>query len=153
MCISITPTSSGEGVTAQTVFVTDQCPTCGTKSLDLLSSDTTKTGIWPISWQAVPCPVGSTKIQYVLKSGTSIYYLALQIRNTKYPVSKLEVELGSTWYVIPRENYNYFVWSPIPTALVFPLNIRITSVNGEIVVDSIASLSVIGSPINGSVQF
>jgi len=144
MCIAMTgvPGSRDAGDTkykptgTRTVFVNNLCPSCEEGGLDLgLDGD----GQWGISYKAVPCPVGTTTIQYLFKAGSSAYWLGLQPRNTRYPVYKLEAQSGSSWVSLPRLDYNYFVQS-FDSGLVFPLTIRLTAITGEIITDTISSV-------------
>jgi len=151
MCISVTGNGTGSGANPITgtsmVFVNNECPSCNSAGLDFgLSGD----GVWDIVWKAVPCPVTSN-IQYVIKTGSSAYWFALQARNTKYPVYLLDVQVAGSWVNMPRLNYNYFVQSF--SGLTFPLTIRLTSVFGQVITDQIASLAQINVPFNGAVQF
>jgi len=153
MCISLTGTGTGSGATPVTgtrlVYVNNECPSCNAGGLDLgLSGD----GVWTITWQAVPCPV-TTNIQYVIKSGSSAYWLGLQVRNSKYPITGLEVWNGGSYFVMPRQTDNYYEQGFSSTPLTFPLKIRVTSAYGQQATDTIASLSSINTVLQGAIQF
>ena len=59
---------------------------------------------------------------------------ALQIRNHRYEIAKVEYQTGSGWKALPRESYNYFLdangMGP------GPYTIRVTDVNGQVVEDA-----------------
>jgi len=153
MCISVSGNGVGLGATpvtgTRTVFVNNQCPSCPVGGdLDFaLSGD----GVWDITWKAVACPVGSTKIQYVFKEGSSTFWLGLQARNTKYPVYKFELLVNNVWTALPRQDFNYFVQS-FSAGLAFPVKIRLTSALGHVVEDQINAVEN-GKIIEGKVQF
>lgn len=152
MCVEVTGAGKGSGDAAyavngtRIVYVNNQCPNCPTGLLDFgLTGD----GKWDITWKAVPCPITSN-IQYVIKSGSSIYWIGIQPRNTVHPVYKLAINVKGVWTYLPRMDYNYFVASF--SGLAFPIQIQMTSVKGEVITDTIQSLQ-IGVSISGNVQF
>lgn len=152
MCISVTGSGVGSGANPVTgtftVFVNNECPSCNAGGLDLgLNGD----GLWDITWQAVPCPV-SSNVQYVIKTGSSATWFAIQPRNTKYPVYLTDILVGGSWVNLPRVSYNYFVQSFSGSGVTFPATIRLTSVMGQVVEDTIPSLQ-INVVFNGNVQF
>ena len=97
------------------VRIVDRCPGCAKGDLDL--SQTAFEAIAPlsagrvdISWREAPCPV-SGDLSYELKSGSSQYYAAIQVRNARYRVKKFEVAAAGTgqYDEVDRVVYNYFV--------------------------------------------
>ncbi|KDO28236.1 hypothetical protein SPRG_06285 [Saprolegnia parasitica CBS 223.65] len=91
--------------------ITDSCPTCGPRDVDMLDSLFQKvtggllTGAPQIVWAFVPCaPVGGVHI--CTKVGSSRYWLALQPSNTISGVQSLRVMkqptslLGSAFYFV-----------------------------------------------------
>jgi expansin (peptidoglycan-binding protein) len=133
-CVEVT---GPKGV--QVVRIVDQCPECLTGSLDLSMEAFAKiadvsAGRVPIKWHEVACDV-SGPIAYHHKDGTSQYYTAIQIRNHRYPIAKLEAQTApGTWTEIPRVDYNYFV---ADTALgVGPYDLRVTDTRGHVVEDA-----------------
>jgi len=152
LCLSVTGSGVGSGASPITgtriVYVNNECPSCATDGIDFgISGD----GVWDITYEAVPCPVGSTLIQYQFKSGSGPTWIGIQARNTKYPVYKLELEVGGTYVSLPLQPYNYFVQS-FSTAVTFPAQIRLTSSNGEQVIDTLSSIQN-GVIIQGTKQF
>jgi len=137
------------------VRIVDQCPGCSAGSLDL--SETAFGMISPLSagrvaitWQEVDCPV-TGPISYEFQSGSSQFYTAIQLRNTRYPIATLESIDGSgSATAIPRLDYNYFVASsglgPGPYAL------RVTDQRGHVLDDTGIALDPGGSS-PGSAQF
>lgn len=119
-----------------TVRVTDQCPGCAKGDLDLSREAFAKiaevsAGRVPITWHEVACDV-TGNLAFEFKSGSSQYYAAIQVRNHRYPIAKLEAMTPTAPYkAIGRVDYNYFVASgglgPGPYSL------RVTDTRGNIV--------------------
>ncbi|QRV84699.1 expansin-yoaJ [Ceratobasidium sp. AG-Ba] len=114
-CIKITG-ASGSVI----AMVNDQCPECVDNHLDLDEAYAAQVdvnfrtkGIFDIKWQFVPCPV-TGNLQFKNKEGTSAWYFAVQVRNSRLPIDTLEVSTnsGATWTSVNREPYNFFT----PTA-------------------------------------
>ncbi|MEP6859307.1 MAG: expansin EXLX1 family cellulose-binding protein [Deltaproteobacteria bacterium] len=95
------------------VRVVDSCPGCAHGDLDLspqafdMIADHAA-GRVPITWHEAYCAV-SGPIEYHFKDGANAYWTAVQIRNSRYEVSKLEVMQNGAYSEIPRLDYNYFV--------------------------------------------
>ena len=122
-----------------TVRVVDQCPECVHGDLDLSREAfeliaPLSAGRVPITWHEVACNV-SGPIAYHFKDGANAYWTAIQVRNHRYPIAKLEAQdEGGTFREIPRVDYNYFVEAaglgPGPYTL------RVTDTRGHVVEDS-----------------
>jgi expansin (peptidoglycan-binding protein) len=120
------------------VRVVDECPECKSGDLDLSPQafqqlSPLSAGRVSITWHEVPCDV-SGSLQYEYKDGSNPYWSAIQIRNARYPIAKLEAkDKAGTWAAIPRLDYNYFVdasgLGPGPYAL------RVTDQRGHVVED------------------
>jgi expansin len=95
------------------VRVVDSCPGCAHGDLDMspqafdMIADHAA-GRVPISWHDVSCDV-TGPIEYHFKDGANAYWTAVQIRNARYEVTKLEVMQNGAYTAIPRLDYNYFV--------------------------------------------
>jgi len=122
-----------------TAFVDDKCPECHTGDLDL---GKVGDGRWKISWTAVDCPVGDSKIKYFFE-GTNAYYVKVQPAGTMLPLTKVELKVGSTWKTATLSADNFWIASGISPALTLtnPLKVRLTSVANEILVDNIKYVS------------
>jgi expansin (peptidoglycan-binding protein) len=137
------------------VRIVDECPGCSQGSLDL--SETAFGMISPlsagrvaISWHQVDCPV-SGPIAYQFQSGSSQFYTAIQLRNTRYPQLTLSaVDSSGSATPLPRQSYNYFVASsglgPGPYTL------RVTDDRGQAIEDTNIALATSGAQ-PGSAQF
>ena len=95
------------------VRVVDSCPGCAHGDLDLspqafdMIADHAA-GRVAITWHETSCDV-TGPIEYHFKDGANAYWTAVQVRNARYEVSKLEVMQNGAYAEIPRLDYNYFV--------------------------------------------
>ncbi len=125
---------------AVTVRIVDLCPECQAGHLDLSREafsrigDLTE-GVVAITWQVVS-PALSGPIAYHFKDGSNPWWTAVQIRNHRNPVAKLEYRLGDgPWAVVPRTDYNYFVQTN-PGMGTGPYSFRVTDSYGNRLIDS-----------------
>jgi expansin (peptidoglycan-binding protein) len=138
-----------------TVRIVDLCPGCEMGHLDLSMEAFAKiadvsAGRVPITWQVVPCDV-SGNLAYRYKEGSSQYWTAIQVRNSRLPITSLEVELGGAWQMVPRSDYNYFVdGGGVGTTAGF--NVRVTASDGEQLVDALPPVQS-ALVANGAAQF
>jgi len=142
LCIQMEGTGTGSGAkpiskTPFIAFVEDDCPGCDPKSIDLA---VTGDGKWGITWKGVACPVGSEKLKYKFQ-GSNPYYLKVQVVAHKLPLSKVQFKVGSTLYTATRTQDNFWLATGVPTPIAFPLTILCTATSGEVVTDSIPSLT------------
>lgn len=132
-CLEVTGPSG-----SVTVRVVDQCPECKRGDLDLSPQAFQRlaplsAGRIPITWHQVACDV-SGPIAYHFKDGANAYWTAIQIRNHRYPIAKLEAMQGSAYVEIPRLDYNYFVQASGLGA--GPYTLRVTDTRGHTVEDA-----------------
>ncbi len=137
-----------------TVRIVDRCPECPAGDIDLSPQAFEKIaeiskGRVPISWQYVPCSV-SGPIVYRFKEGSNQWWTALQLRNHKHGIAKLEYEGPSGFVEVQREEYNYFVeaagMGPGPYTL------RVTDVYGNVLTDT-GIAHVEAGEVSGAAQF
>jgi expansin (peptidoglycan-binding protein) len=138
-----------------TVRIVDQCPECKKGHLDLSKEAFAKiadvsAGRVDISWTVVACNV-SGPVQYHFKDGSSQYWTAIQIRNHKLPITKLELKKNGAWTEIQRADYNYFV--DASGAGTGPVNVRITGQGGATLEDTLAGGVVADTTVSGAKQF
>lgn len=131
------------------VRVVDSCPIdtpendCGDTGADLDSSaeafatiEDPKVGITKVTFQVVPCQV-TGPMQYQFKSGSSEYWTAIQVRNHREPIAKVEYEKDGSWIDMPRSDDDFFTdengVGPHPEGL----PIRITSVYAQVVEETL----------------
>lgn len=139
-----------------TVRVTDRCPGCKPGSLDLSREAfeqiaAKSSGRMPVTWQVVAGPV-SGPIRYHYKAGATRYWTAIQVRNHKWPVSKLAIlpNGASRWLELERRAYNYFVHPE--TIAAGPLRVRVTAATGEVLEDILPEPTG-NTLVQGSAQF
>lgn len=149
-CVAITGPNG-----SVTVRIVDQCPGCEQGHLDLSQQAFAKiadvsAGNVPITWEVVACDVMGP-VDYHIKDGSSQYWTALQVRNSKYAISKLEWKTGTAAYAdVTRADYNYFI---VDTGVgPGPYMVRITSSTGAMLEDSLPAV-VASSDVAGAAQF
>jgi expansin (peptidoglycan-binding protein) len=139
-----------------TVRITDECPECKPGDVDFsaeafaLIADPVA-GRVPISWQLVAGDVQGP-VQYRYKEGSTRWWTAIQVRNHRLPVTKLEIlpSGASAWIDVARTDYNYFVY---PTAInPGPLQVRVTALGGSVLQDTLPEPQG-GLVVSGAAQF
>lgn len=138
------------------VRVVDSCPECEEHHLDLSREAFAKIadpkdGRVPITYQTVSCQT-SSNVQYLYKTGSSQWWTAIQIRNHRLPITKLEYKKGAEWVAIERLDYNYFVVQD-GVGKRDGLPVRITGGSGQVLEDIIPGGIVPDEIVQGSVQF
>jgi expansin (peptidoglycan-binding protein) len=99
---------------AVVVRIVDSCPGCSAGDLDLsreafAAIADLPQGRVPITWRAAACDV-TGPVRYRFKEGSNAYWIAIQVRNHRYPIARLEAHGGDgAWRDIDRADYNYFV--------------------------------------------
>jgi expansin len=120
-----------------TVRIVDRCPECARGDVDFSEEAFARiadvsAGRVPVSWRYVTCDVDGP-MRYHFKDGSSPFWVAIQVRNHRQPIARLEALQGDAWRELPRESYNYFVaeggLGPGPFTL------RVTDVNGGVAED------------------
>lgn len=136
------------------VYVMDKMPSTTAGNIDLdegafAEIAALSAGRVDISWQIVPLPgAADAPISYQFMEGSSKSWCAIQLRNHRYPVTKLEYLGSDGEYVeIARRDYNYFVASGVGDTL----TLRITDIYGQVVVDEGIPFSP-GETVEGHVQ-
>jgi expansin (peptidoglycan-binding protein) len=123
-----------------TLRIVDECPECEKGHLDLGKEAFAKiadvsAGKVSIEWSTVSCSV-SGPVQYHFKDGSSQYWTAIQVRNHRLPIAKLEVKKAGGDYVeLARQDYNYFIADKGVGSVAF--SVRVTSTTGEALEDSL----------------
>ncbi len=136
------------------IRIEDRCPECAYGDIDLSEEafpliDDKINGRVSISWKFVPCPVEGA-VKFYFKEGSSEWWTAVQIRNHKYPIAKLEYKVDGQWVNIERKMYNYFV---VESGMgVGPFDFRVTDMYGDIIEENNIPLTV-STEIDGQNQF
>jgi len=139
------------------VRVVDSCPGCKKGDVDLSKQAFEKIaalskGRVPITWSIVTCPVQGPVV-YRIKEGSSKFYTAIQVRNHKVPVAKLEYEKAGVFVDLPRKTYNYFVAEKGVGDQPNGLKVRVTASNGATLIDTLPGTITPASSVSGRAQF
>ncbi|RYH74525.1 T9SS type A sorting domain-containing protein [Flavobacteriaceae bacterium 144Ye] len=120
-----------------TVKVEDLCPECEEGDMDLSETAFSQIGniadgIIPITWRFVPGDL-ATSILVHYNDGSNPYFMSIQFLDIEHAVIQAEYQTsGGTWESLPRSEFNSFYaasgGSPFPS----PINLRITSILGEV---------------------
>ncbi|MFI5987000.1 expansin EXLX1 family cellulose-binding protein [Streptomyces sp. NPDC051555] len=136
------------------VEVVDQCAGCGPGDLnmDLAAFEAIGSpleGRAPISWKLTDAdPTGG--LTYRSWPGSNRWWGAMQLTNSRYPVSKLEVSSEGSWKTMSRREDNYFLVSGVNSP---PYRMRVTDIYGDTVVEDQVPMFESGGTYQGSQQF
>jgi len=126
------------------IVINNLCPGCADGWLDLAAGKDAPLdllnvidpslacldGAVPITWKIVPCETqGGIVVHYQL--GWNELGPAIQIRNHRLPLLKLEEYLDGEWYEVTRQNFNvYTTRLREGTDVGQPLTLRVTAIDG-----------------------
>lgn len=86
-----------------------------------------------VDWRLVPCDTRGQALRYRTKEDSNSGYVAVQIRNARYPIAAVAAVGRTASLPLMRQTYNY--WTSTTLGLgVFTL--RVTDINGQSVQDS-----------------
>ncbi len=146
---------TGESGTIQ-VLVTDLLPEGKKGDLDLYTEAfpliaPVEKGRVPVSWRIIPLDSAeNAPVSYQYKEGSSAFWCGVQVRNHRYPITKLEYLNSENEFIeIPRRNYNYFESMELGAG---PFTFRITDIYGDVIIDYDIPLTP-DEPQTGHVQF
>lgn len=140
------------------MLVTDLLPEGKKGDLDLYTDAfpliaPVEKGRVPVSWKIIPLDSAeNAPVSYKYKEGTTEYWCGIQVRNHRYPITKLEY-LGENgeFIEIKRRPYNYFESDGMGKG---PFTFRITDIYGQVIIDENIPLSYDDTEIiQGHVQF
>ena len=122
------------------VLVTDLLPEGKKGDLDLYTDAfpliaPVEKGRVPITWKIIPLETAEDQpVSYKYKDGSTEFWCAVQVRNHRYPVEKLEyLDENGTFVSLPRRNFNYFeAQGGLGKG---PFTFRITDIYGQVVID------------------
>ena len=141
-----------------TAFIDDRCPECKEGDIDLGPGTfeaiaDRALGRVPIQWRYVEGPVEGP-ISYYWQTGSSVWHLAVQIRNHRYAITSVEIaNAGSGWLPMSRSYDNYFVLpGGINSGEPGPYRLRVTDIFGRQLIDT--GLTVMeGELVTGTANF
>ncbi len=118
-----------------TARIVDYCPECQRGDIDFSEAAFARIATAPpgrvsISWQIVAGDVqGPIRLRY--REGSSPSWVAIQVRNHRLPITKLEVmpSGASDWRNAPRQSWNYFVVEGSVSS--GPVRVRVTALDGQ----------------------
>ncbi len=122
------------------VLVTDLLPEGAKGDLDLYTDAfpliaPAEKGKVPVTWKIVPLDTAEkAPFSYKYKVGSTEFWCAVQVRNHRYPIEKLEyLNTDGEFVELPRRNFNYFeAQSGLGKG---PFTFRITDIYGQTVID------------------
>jgi len=135
------------------VRIIDECATCASGDLDLSRWAFSQIanvidGRVPITWRYAPCikpVVVNNTLAYRWKDGSSQYWFGINVNEHVQPLQRVEIKRGSTWVSLIRQDYNYWLLPDSEPDFQLsdftPAYIRLKGLNGEILGDTIPSLS------------
>lgn len=139
------------------MLVTDELPEGKVGDLDLYTDAfpliaPVEKGRVPVSWKIVPLDSAEdAPICFKYKEGTTQFWCGVQVRNHRYPITRLEYLKDGEWVEIERRPYNYFESREMGEG---PFTFRITDIYGQVIIDKDIPLSTDDTEIiPGHVQF
>jgi expansin len=140
-----------------TVRIVDKCPDaqCAAGHLDLSREAFARIaplerGIVPITWRVVS-PDLTGPIAYHFKQGSNQWWTAVQVRNHRNPLVKLEYRTSpGAWIAAPRVDYNFFLEASGMGP--GPYTFRVTDSYGNVLEDTGITF-VEGGVVPGAAQF
>jgi len=122
------------------VRIVDECPDCAKGQLDfhpdafaLLAPK--EQGRIAITWSFVACDAQGP-VSYKFKDGSNPWWTAVQVRNSRFPIAKLETSKDGVSFVLAqRQDYNYFLnGAGFGTG---STQVRLTASNGATLLDTL----------------
>ncbi len=140
------------------MLVTDELPEGKKGDLDLYTDAfpliaPVEKGRVPVSWKIIPLDSAeNAPISFKYKEGSTEFWCGVQVRNHRYPITKLEyLDSNGEFVEIQRRPYNYFESRDMGKG---PFTFRITDIYGQVVIDRDIPLSYDDTEIiPGHVQF
>ena len=88
----------------------------------------------PVSWKIIPLDSAeNAPISFKFKEGSSEFWCGVQVRNHRYPVTRLEyLNEDGEFVELPRRQYNFFESMDMGAG---PFTFRITDIYGQVIID------------------
>lgn len=119
--------------------VVDRCPECAEGDVDMTEEAFEQIadvidGRVDIEWEFVSSSEiespGTIKVNF--KSGSSEFWTAIQFRDIEHAISDMEYkDTNGSWIAVNRELFNFFIE---PNGIPSPMDLRVTSILGEILI-------------------
>ncbi|MBE6860614.1 MAG: hypothetical protein E7499_04885, partial [Ruminococcus sp.] len=105
----------------------------------------------PVSWHIIPLySAENAPVKFVFKEGSSEFWCGVQVRNHRYPITKLEyLNKDGEFVEVPRRNYNFFESREYGAG---PFTFRITDIYGHVIIEENIPL-VLDEIVDGENQF
>lgn len=138
------------------IRIVDQCPECAPGHIDLSPLAFSciahiELGRVPITWRVVACPVKGP-VTYHFKEGSNPWWIAIQVRNHRYPILTFEFKnTAGTYTELPRTTYNFFLKNNGLGS--GPFIFRVTDIFGHRLTDTIAPPDLDRVTVAGKAQF
>jgi hypothetical protein len=81
-----------------------------------------------VDWTLVACDVGTSPVRYRIKEGTTASYLAIQVRNARYPLSSVSIVTAAGLLPFTLRSDGSWETSGAGTG---PVTFRLTDINGQ----------------------
>lgn len=138
------------------VKVVDRCPGCAGNHIDLSAEAFAKiaepkAGRVPITYEIAACDVPN-KLSYRFKEGSSKFWTAIQVRDHRIPITKVEYLKNGTYTNMLRSDYNYFIDTKGVGDQPNGISLRLTASDGQVLDDSIPDVQP-GKVFTGNKQF
>lgn len=121
------------------MLVTDELPEGKKGDLDLYTDAfpliaPVEKGRVPVSWKIIPLDSAeNAPVSYKYKEGSTKHWMGIQVRNHRYPITKLEyLNKDGEFVEIKRRPYNYFESNEMGEG---PFTLRITDIYGRQIID------------------
>lgn len=130
MCIQVK-----DGDDIYKLYVNNECETCKGKEINVAFDKNFKS---TVSWKATPCNTQESPIVFEFKNSNQ-YYLKIQPSVSRCAIANLEVMQNEEWKegTLTTDNYYEFKGGKFD----FPLKIKMTSVFGEEITDTIENMT------------
>lgn len=138
------------------IRIVDQCPECEPGHIDLSPLAFSliapmEHGKVPITWRVTSCPV-TGPIIYHFKEKSNPWWIAIQIRNHRYPILTFEFQDEDKIFTeLPRTSYNYFLKKDGLGS--GPFIFRVTDIFGHQLTDTVAPDGLDSVEVPGNAQF
>jgi expansin (peptidoglycan-binding protein) len=114
--------------------IDNQCPECGPGHIDLTDEAFAALaplgrGLIPISYRIVTNPPLTSGLSFVVKTGSSRYWMGLLVDGAGNRLQSVQVLAGGRWQALSRTDYGY--WLANSGAGTSPFTVRVTDVVGH----------------------